>query len=147
MTKNVGQIYLVLFLNELICRTAFKVLNGKLEQMWNWSTVDLIWHFIIIWCRTTQLVCSTHQKNCQIQIWHKTSFTNSNKKFSTELSKHISHLKDNKSKFKVTWQILKQATPYNPASNRCNLCLWEKYFIICRPELASLNKQCTDNFM
>ena len=32
----------------------------------------------------------------------KTSFSNSNKRFSTELSKHIWHLKDNKSKFKVT---------------------------------------------
>ena len=25
--------------------------------------------------------------------------------------------------------------------NRCNLCLWEKYFIICKPELAALNKR------
>ena len=49
---------------------------------------------------------------------HKTSFSNSNKRFSTELSKHIWHLKDNESKFKVTWKILKQAAPYNPASNR-----------------------------
>ena len=72
---------------------------------------------------------------------HKTSFSNSNKRFNTELSKHIWHLKDNKSKFKVTWKILKQAAPYNPASNRCNLCLWEKYFIICKPELGSLNKR------
>ena len=34
-----------------------------------------------------------------------------------------------------------EAAPYNPASNRCNLRLWEKYFIIYKPELASLNKQ------
>ena len=26
-------------------------------------------------------------------------------------------------------------------SDRCNLNLWEKYFIICRPELATLNKR------
>jgi len=70
---------------------------------------------------------------------HKTSFANSNKRFSTKLSKHIWNLKDSKSNVKVTWKFLKQATPYNPASNRRNLCLWEKYFIICRPELASLN--------
>ena len=32
------------------------------------------------------------------------------------------------------------------ASNRCNLCLWEKYFIIGRPELGTLNKQkCSGN--
>ena len=26
-------------------------------------------------------------------------------------------------------------------SERCNLCLWEKYLIICRPELATLNRR------
>ena len=72
---------------------------------------------------------------------HKMSFSHSRKRFTTELSKHIWHLKDNESKFKVTWKILKQAAPFNPASNRCNLCLWEKYFIICKPELYSLNKR------
>ena len=30
---------------------------------------------------------------------------------------------------------------YDPASNRCKLCLWEKYFIIYKPELASLYKR------
>ena len=44
-------------------------------------------------------------------------------------------------KFQITWRILKQTSPYSPASNRCNLCQWEKYFIICRPELATLNKR------
>ena len=48
--------------------------------------------------------------------------------------------------FKWLWTLIYcqshlEAAPYNPASNRCNLCLWEEYFIICRPELASLNKQ------
>ena len=33
---------------------------------------------------------------------------------------------DNKSKFKVTWKIiLKQAAPYNPTLNQCNLHLWK----------------------
>ena len=31
--------------------------------------------------------------------------------------------------FEVTWKILKQAAPYNPASNGSNLYLREKYFI------------------
>ena len=62
-------------------------------------------------------------------------------RLSTELSKHIWHLKDAKIGFSLTWKILKQAAPFNPASNRCDLCLWEKYFIICRADLASLNKR------
>ena len=70
----------------------------------------------------------------------KASFSSPSKKHSTELSKHVWQLKDTKTDFKVSWKILKQATPYNPASNRCNLCLWEKCFIICRPDLGTLKK-------
>ena len=70
---------------------------------------------------------------------HKSSFRDPNKRLSTELSKHIWHLKDAKIGFCLTWKVLQQATPFNPASNRCNLCVWEKYFI-CRADLVSLNK-------
>ena len=72
---------------------------------------------------------------------HKASFNHPGKSLNTELSKYIWQLKDTKTNFQITWKILKQAAPYNPVSNRCNLCLWEKYFIICRPDLASLNKR------
>ena len=72
---------------------------------------------------------------------HKSSFRDPNKRLSTELSKHIWHLKDAKIGFSLTWKILKQAAPFNPASNSCNSCLWKKYFIICRTDLASLNKR------
>ena len=72
---------------------------------------------------------------------HKASFTNPSKRLNTELSKHIWQLKDTKTDFRISWKILKHATTYNPASNRCNLCLWEKYFIICRPDLSTLNKR------
>ena len=72
---------------------------------------------------------------------HKSSFNDPSKRHSTELSKHVWHLKEARSKFKITWRILKQTSPYSPASNRCNLCLWEKFFIICKLELAALNKR------
>ena len=72
---------------------------------------------------------------------HKSSFRDPNNRLSTDLSKHIWHLRDAKLEFKITWKILKQAAPFNPASNCCNLSLWEKYFIICRPDLATLNKR------
>ena len=41
----------------------------------------------------------------------------------------------------VKWRTLKRAKPYNPASKKCNLYLWEKYFIIFKPEMASQNKR------
>ena len=72
---------------------------------------------------------------------HKASFNHPNKRMSTELSKHIWNLKDSNINFRITWKILKQAVSYNPCSKRCNLCLWEKYFIICKPHLGTLNKR------
>ena len=72
---------------------------------------------------------------------HKSSFNNPNKRLSAELSKHVRCLKKAGLTFKITWKFLKQTSPYNPVSSRCNLCLWDKYSIICRPELATLNKR------
>ena len=75
---------------------------------------------------------------------HKTSFNNPSKRMSTEPSKQVSNLKDRKIKdinFRITWKILRQAiTTYNPCSKRCNLCLWQKYFIIRKHRLANLGK-------
>ena len=71
---------------------------------------------------------------------HKSSFGDPKKRLSIELSKHVWHLREAKLKFKITWKILEQISPYSPVPDRCNLCLWEKYFIICRPVLATLNK-------
>ena len=72
---------------------------------------------------------------------HKISFKNPRKKHCTELSKHVWKLKDDKVNFSIKWRILKQAKPYRNASNKCNLCLWGKYLIICNPTMASLNKR------
>ena len=72
---------------------------------------------------------------------HKASFKKYDKRNATELSKYIWHLQANNISYNVKWRILKRARPYNPVSKRCNLCLWEKYFIIFKPEMASLNKR------
>ena len=50
-------------------------------------------------------------------------------------------LKEANVNFQISWKILNHAVSYNPVSERCSLCLWEKYFIICRPELATLNRR------
>ena len=50
-------------------------------------------------------------------------------------------LKNRNIDYTIKWKLLKRAKPYNCASNRCNLCLWEKYFIICKPKMATLNKR------
>ena len=40
----------------------------------------------------------------------------------------------------ITWKILKRAKSYSNSSKRCNLCILEKYSIICKPDVASLNR-------
>ena len=72
---------------------------------------------------------------------HKNSFNDPKKKLSTELSKYIWDIKDKGNNFEIHWKILCHAKPYSNITKRCNLCLAEKYFIICKPEAASLNKR------
>ena len=39
------------------------------------------------------------------------------------------------------WTPIARARPYNPVNGKCNLCLTEKWFIMFRPEGASLNQR------
>ena len=72
---------------------------------------------------------------------HKTTFNNKKYEHSSELSKHIWSLKDKNRKFKISWKILCHAQEYSNRTKRCNLCLQEKFFIIARSEMATLNKR------
>ena len=47
-------------------------------------------------------------------------------------------------KYNIKWRKIKQASSYSNVTKRCNLCLWVKYFIICKPEMANeLSSCCT----
>ena len=72
---------------------------------------------------------------------HVCSFRNERYKHATELSKYIWSLKDWNIMYNIKWRKVKQARSYSNVSKRCNLCLWEKYFIICRPEMSTLNNR------
>ena len=43
--------------------------------------------------------------------------------------------------YHVKWRILRSCQTYSNVSKKCNLCLQEKYFIIFRKDLSSLNKR------
>ena len=43
--------------------------------------------------------------------------------------------------FNIKWRIIKQCRPYSNVNNKCNLCLFEEFIIICRKNLCSLNKR------
>jgi hypothetical protein len=72
---------------------------------------------------------------------HKASFNNYSKRSATELSKYIWDLKGKNITHNITWKVVRHANSYNINSKRCNLCLWEKYYIIYEPKLGSLNKR------
>ena len=75
---------------------------------------------------------------------HNSDFNNHKQKNSTELSKHIWRLKEKNTPYLLTWKIIaktKPFTPFNPTRRSCQLCLKEKYFIMFRPEGASLNSR------
>ena len=69
------------------------------------------------------------------------SFENKTYRNSTELSKHIWSLKDNNIEHEITWQIVCRTKPYSSSTKRWNLCLSEKFVIICEPERCTLNKR------
>ncbi len=73
---------------------------------------------------------------------HKQSFSKEKLRNATELSKFIWKLKEENIEYKIDWTILGRAKPYSNTTKKCNLCTLEKYFIICRKDLASLNQKC-----
>jgi hypothetical protein len=72
---------------------------------------------------------------------HNNSFRHSNKRNATTLSNYIWSLKDINIPYTLKWKMIAKATPYSPSSKICNLCIKEKYFIICKPHMASLNRR------
>ena len=72
---------------------------------------------------------------------HKASFRHANKRNETELSKHVWTLKDANKPFNIKWRILRKCKPYSNITKKCNLCLYEKFVIICKKDLCSLNKR------
>ena len=72
---------------------------------------------------------------------HQVSFKNEKRKSDTGLSKHLRQLKSKRENCTIKWKILAKAKAYMNITKRCNLCLTEKFFIITKPHLATLNKR------
>ena len=90
----------------------------------------------------------------QRKYGHNTDFKHKRigtSKKGTTLSKYIWTLKDpddcnvepcpNKIDHQIKWKILARAKGYNPITGLCRLCLQESYFLLFKPETASLNKR------
>ena len=71
---------------------------------------------------------------------HTCSFRNERYKNTTQLSKQkLWSLKDQKISYEIKWCKIRQARLYSNMNKKCKLCLWEKYLIICKPEMSTIN--------
>ena len=70
---------------------------------------------------------------------HTCSFRNRSKRNATTLSQYVWTLKDDQISFSIDWKMIAKCNSYSPASKKCNLCIKEKYYIICKPNMSSLN--------
>ena len=88
----------------------------------------------------TQVLQRTNSR--QHTVHHIASFRHAKHRNSTKLSKHIWILKDSNIDHSISWCIISSRSSYNSSNKRCtgNLCLQEKFLIIYRPNLSSLNK-------
>ena len=70
---------------------------------------------------------------------HEKSFKHERYMHDTVLSSHIWDLKARGSSYTISWRILDRGAPYNPATKECLLCCKERFYIVRRPDLATLN--------
>ena len=89
---------------------------------------------------TTTLLKHTLDSTLKQYRNHIASFRHAKHKNSTELSKHIWALKNDNTDYFISWRVFSSSSPNSSSSKRCNLCLTEKFQIICLPDLSSLNK-------
>ena len=72
---------------------------------------------------------------------HTNSFRHEQYSKETKLSIHIWKLKRQNLDYNLTWKVVSRAKPFSPTTGLCALCTEEKFFILYKSELASLNKR------
>ena len=72
---------------------------------------------------------------------HTSSFRNEQYRNATTLSNYIWTLKDKNINYSLKWKIIDRGRTYQPSGKSCGLCDLEMFYIISRPELASLNQR------
>ena len=71
---------------------------------------------------------------------HTFNFRNEHSK-GTTLSSYIWQLKKQGKSYEILWREICKASPFSPVTGQCALCTAEKFHIIFKPELASLNSR------
>jgi len=61
---------------------------------------------------------------------HKSSMTVAEQKNKTKLSTFVWDKREKGQNCEIKWTVLRKSSPYRSGSNKCNLCLWEKFMIM-----------------
>ena len=72
---------------------------------------------------------------------HNFDFRHRSQRKSTCLSKYVWELKDQGIDYTLTWKIIARGRGFDPTTRSCQACLKEKFYIMFRPEGATLNSR------
>ena len=86
-------------------------------------------------------ICRCVHKDSRCDRYNTSSFRNEQYRNATTLSNYIWTLKDKNINYSPKWKIIDRGRAYQPSGKNCGLCDLEKFYIISRPELASLNQR------
>ena len=70
---------------------------------------------------------------------HKHSFRHDQKRNQTALSKYLWTLKDKNIDYTIKWRTVARGRAYTTSTKSCRLYIKEKYFIVFKPQMATLN--------
>merc|ERR1711954_553467 len=71
---------------------------------------------------------------------HKGNIRNRNED-GTKLSNYIWDLKRQNLEYELKWKYIAKASSYKPSAGKCNLCIKEVFFIMFKPQEATLNSR------
>ena len=97
-----------------------------------------------IWCIGSLSKDLTTKQQRHILDVHGTSnkdMTSNNNTGSTTLTTHVKSLRNNNIPHDISWDFIEHASPFNPATWWCRLCVLESYYILFEPGGASLNQR------
>ena len=72
---------------------------------------------------------------------HIQSFKHEKYSDKTSLSTHTWKIKSRGSSYTIKWKIIDKGRPFNPTTKTCSLCIKEKFYIIYKPSIATINKR------
>ena len=73
-----------------------------------------------------------HSHNSDFRLQHRKG---------TCLSKYVWKLKNENVPYSISWKVIARGRGFNPTTRSCQICLKEKYYIMFRPEGATLNSR------